>query len=443
MNKYLLIPALLLSVSVAACSNGWFGDKKEKPPLKGDRVSVLDYEKDLRPEGAPEEAAPFSAGDSWQNDTWPQAGGYPSHSMQNLALTSKQPQKVWSSDIGEGSRSRLPLTAQPVVAGQSIFTLDTDASLSAFNTENGNKRWSVDVRDPEEEDPVISGGIAVDAGTVYVTAGYDELVAVDAQNGAVKWRAKLTSPSRAAPTVIGGRVFVTTLNNSVLSLDATNGAVQWEFSGLGQSTTLVGAASPAATSDLVVPVFSSGEIYALRSVNGSVAWSDNLASSLKLGGMTTLSDIRGLPVIDDNVVYAISFGGKTAAIDIRTGARVWQKDISGAKTPWVSGNRLFLISSDGQIVSLDKDKGTVIWVSQLARFKNKEEKTGPIFWTGPIMAGGRLLAFSTHGRVAEVNPETGTLVREWDSGKSMAVAPVIAGATLYILGEDGDLVAYR
>jgi outer membrane protein assembly factor BamB len=442
MKRALLISSLLLSVSVGACSDGFFGGEKEKAPLAGTRVSVLDYEKDLRPDEDAASAAPFASSDQFQNDIWPQAGGYPGHAMQNLALSSNQLQKVWSADIGEGSRSRLPLTAQPVLSGKSIFTLDTDAHLSAFSTD-GQKRWSVDVRDITEKDPVISGGIAADGGFVYVTAGYDELLCVDSQKGDIKWRAKLTSPSRAAPTVIGGRVFVTTLSNSVLALNASDGKVEWEFAGIGQGTGLIGAASPAATTELVVPAFSSGEIYALRSGNGTVAWSDNLSNSLRLGGMTALSDIRGLPVIDENVVYAISFGGKFAAIDLNTGARLWQKDIAGAKTPWVSGNRLFVISSESQIVSLDKKTGAVLWVSQLARFKDKEDKTGPIVWTGPLMAGNRLMAFSSDGRVAEIDAEKGTLIREWNSGKDVRISPIIAGGTLYILGEDGDLVAYR
>lgn len=442
MKRHILIYALFLSAGLAACDTGWLGDDKERPPLPGERISVLDFGKDLRPEETGSIAS-FAAGDMWQNDTWPQAGGYPSHAMQNLALSTKQLQKIWTASIGQGTRSKLPLTAQPVVAGKSIFTLDTDATLSAFNTDDGKKRWSLDVRDPNEEDPVISGGISIADGFVYVTAGYDEIVSVDAAKGEIKWRAKLSSPSRAAPTVIGNRVFVTTLGNSILALDTSNGSVLWEFSGMGQNTGLIGAASPAATADMVIPAFSSGEVYALRAGNGSVAWSDNLASTLRLGGLGALSDIRGLPVIDNNVVYAISFGGKFAAIDMLTGARIWQKEISGAKTPWVAGNRIFLISSESQIIGIDKESGTVLWVSQLARFKDKEEKTGPIIWNGPIMGGGRLMAFSSDGRIAEIDPEKGTLIREWNNGEDMRVSPLIAGGILYVLAEDGTLIAYK
>lgn len=436
-----LASLLLVTVSLTACGSGsWFGEP-EKPPLAGDRISVLDYERDLRPEEDAKITA-FQTPAVEQNASWPQAGGQPNHAMHNLALGANL-KKVWSSSIGDGSRSKLPLTAQPIVLGKSIFALDTSAHLSSYSTDDGKRRWSVDVRDEKDEDDVISGGIAGDGDTVFVTSGYDEVVAVDAVQGKVKWRAPLNSPSRAAPSVADGRVFVTTLNNTMLALDAADGKVLWEFAGMGQNAGLVGAASPAIDGEFVVPAFSSGEIYALRASNGNVAWSDNLANSLRLGGLTALSDIRGLPVVEDNIAYAVSFGGKMAAIDMRTGSRVWQRDIASARTPWVSGNRVFLISTNGQIVSLNKDDGSVVWVSQLARFKDKEEKTGPIFWTGPLLAGDRLLAFSSDGRIAEINPDQGTLIKEWNTGDDVRISPVIAGGTLYILSEDGSLTAYR
>lgn len=441
MKHALVTSALISTLLVSACGN-IFGEKDDKPPLPGERISVLDFEKDLRPEEAAA-SKPTALPEMRQNAEWPQAGGYPDHAMHNVALTTKQPQKIWSASIGRGARKNLPLTTQPVLIGQSIFALDTEAKLSSFDTATGQRRWSVDVGDPIEDDAVISGGIAADKAVIYVTAGYDELVAVNAQDGKILWRSKLTAPSRAAPTVSQGRVFVTTLSNSLIALDAASGTVLWEFSGLGQSTGLVGAASPAASGDLVVPAFSSGELYALRAGNGSVTWSDNLAGTLRLGGLSALSDIRGLPAIVDGTVYAISFGGKMAAIDLATGSRLWQRDISGAKTPWVAGNRIFLISSDSQIMSLDRATGAVVWISQLARYKDSKDKSDPIIWTGPLMAGGRLIAFSSDGRIAEIDPAKGTLIREWHNGDKMAVSPIIAGGVLYILADDGTLTAYK
>ncbi len=441
-QRSLILTALLLSLGISSCSGGgWFGEP-EKPPLPGERKDVLDFEKGLTPDTDATNTG-LLIGDVQTNDSWQQNGGSASHDMQNLALNVEKLKKIWGADIGDGSRSNLPLTAQPVVAGNSIFTLDTNSNLSAFDTASGKRRWTTNVRDEKEEDPVISGGFAYDSGFIYVTAGYDELLCVDAQKGDIKWRSKLSAPSRAAPTVHDGRVFTTTLNNSILALNPSDGSVEWEFSGIASEKGLIGAASPAASNDLIVPAFSSGEIYALRTANGSVIWSDNLSNTLRLGGLGALSDIRGLPVIHKNVVYAVSYGGKMVAIDLVSGTRVWQKDIAGTKTPWVSGNRIYVVTAEQQVVSMDIATGAVLWVSQLARFKDVEDKTGPIIWNGPIMAQNRLMAFSSDGRVAEIDPEKGTLIRQWDTDNDIRISPVIAGRTLYLLTEDGALLAYR
>ena len=114
----------------------------------------------------------------------------------------------------------------------------------------------------------------------------------------------------------------------------------WEYQGISEMTGLTGTASPAADSDIVVPAFSSGEIYALRIENGSVAWSDNLSPIRRYSGMDDLVEIRGLPVIAREVVIAISFGGRMVAIDEVSGQRGWQRDVGSAEMPWSAENKL-------------------------------------------------------------------------------------------------------
>src|SRR5690606_29173854 len=149
--------------------------------------------------------------------------------------------------------------------------------------------------------------------------GYDEILALNPETGAVIWRKDIPVPARAAPTVLDDRIFVTTLDNRLMALNAADGEVLWEYTGISESAGLVGAASPAAGREIVVPAFSSGEVLALRVENGALAWSENLSAFGALAGrLGSLSDIRGLPVIDKGLVIAVSFGGRLAAIDERT-----------------------------------------------------------------------------------------------------------------------------
>lgn len=430
-HKFLLTG--LMALSLTACS-----DKDEKP-LEGERVSVLELQQNLEPDDPVLESQGLIAPAEWTNEFWPQMGGYPNHSMQNLALPAGPLKKLWSADIGDGSSKKIPLITQPVLVDGRIYTLDTESELSAFDVTNGKKIWHKDISAEDDDDDVIGGGIASSAGMLFVTNGYNEVLALNPNNGDIIWRKTIPAAARAAPTVLDNRIFVTTLDGRVFAMNATDGSILWDYTGITESAALVGAASPAANRDIVIPVFSSGEITALRIENGSVAWTDNLSAVRGFGGLATISDIKALPVIDKGLVIAISFNGRLAAIDERTGSRVWQREMSGDQTPWVAGNHIFVLTSNNELVALGRETGAIRWVASLPRFDDDTR----LNFTGPVLAGGRLIVAGTDGKVFEISPENGEILSQWNAGKTVTIPPIVAGGTLYILSEDGTLAAYR
>ncbi len=442
LKQTFLIIGLAFILTSCSTVDGMFGGD-DGPPMEGERISVLELTQSLEPEDPVLEEQGLVAPDPWRNEFWPQVGGYPNHSMQHLELGQGPLTEVWTADIGDGSSDELPLTAQPIVVDGRIFTLDTDSKLSAFQITDGKRLWERDVEAPNEDDPVISGGMAFSDGRLYVTNGFNELLAINPVNGKFYWRKKIAAPSRAAPTIMSGRVFISTLDNRLLAMSAEDGTLLWEHNGLSETAGLLGAASPAANNEIVVPVFSSGEITALRVANGSVAWSDNLSNLRRFGGLAGLADIKGLPVIDKGLVIAISFSGRLVAIDERTGVRVWQREIGGAETPWVAGNHIFVLSNDNQLIALGRENGVIRWVVDLPRYEDPESKDDPIVWTGPIFAGDRLILAGTGGRIIEVTANKGIVSQQWSVDRTVAIPPVISGGTLYILAEDGTLSAFR
>ena len=431
----------LAAVALQGCSVvDMFSGDGDKVRLEGERVSILELEKKLKPDA---EAEAYATPNSWRNEFWPQAGGYPNHAMQNLSIGDLPLTKLWSVDIGQGSTNALPLTSQPIVVNGKVYTLDTDSVLSAFDVESGGKVWDKNVGDKNEDDPVIGGGVAYSRGTLYITNGYSEIQARNPETGDLVWRVKLPAPARSAPSIMNDRVFVSTLDNRLLALSPDDGRVFWEYAGISESAGLVGAASPAVSRDVVIPAFSSGELFALRVENGTVAWAENLTTFRNIGGLGAISDIRGLPVIDKGLVFAASFGGRLVAIDERTGARVWERQIGSARTPWIAGDRLFVLSTENELVSLDAKTGNIFWVEQLPRYKDPKDRDDPVFWTGPIMAAGNLVLASTTGNVVHINPETGRVVEQWAMKRAVHLPLVVAGETLYMLSEDGTLMAFR
>ena len=233
------------------------------------------------------------------------------------------------------------------------------------------------------------------------------------------------------------------MNNKTVAYDASNGELLWQHSGLTGGTSILGASTPAIDKDAVITAYTSGEIYALRIENGQELWGENLSPIAKAAGASGLSDIRALPVIDKNIVYTVSNANRLAAIDMRTGTSIWQASIGSSTTPWVSGNRIYVIGSQNTLIALDNQNGNVMWQTALARFEDPEDREGIITWQGPVLAGNRLIAFSSNGKAQEFNPIDGTVIRSWKSNGDVMLPPAVANRTLYTLSENGTLSAWN
>ncbi len=443
-NKTHLFVFALLSLGACSTISDMFVSADETPALEGERISVLDLQKTLKVDTTLKESDAVLIPQEWRNPAWPQAGGLPNHSMQNLSFSKNTPTKIWKAKAGHGSRDDLPLNAQPIAAEGMVYVLDTKTKLHAFNAKNGKKIWSQDVGSEKEKDDVITGGIAYAHGELFVTNGYDEALALSPKDGSIIWRKSLPSPSRAAPSILSGRVYISTIDSRLIALDATDGTSLWEYRGTGETAGLLGAASPTVNQNTVVTVFSSGEITALRVENGSVAWSDNLSSFRSpTGGLENISDITAMPIMSQGLVIAMSYNGRIAAIDERTGARVWQHEIGGTRTPWIAGNTLYVLSTENQLIGINIVDGAILWITQLERFKDEKHMEDPIQWSAPIMAGSRLILTSSHGYMVEVNPRNGEIIQKTKTRTNVRLTPIVANSTLYTLTENGQLIAYR
>ncbi len=70
----------------------------------------------------------------------------------------------------------------------------------------------------------FGGGIAADAGKLFVATGYGTIIALDAGTGQPVWNKKLNIPIREAPTAADGRVFVVNSESELYCLKATDGS---------------------------------------------------------------------------------------------------------------------------------------------------------------------------------------------------------------------------
>ena len=193
----------------------------------------------------------------------------------------------------------------------------------------------------------------------------------------------------------------------------------------------------------MVAPFSSGEIVAFLADSGRAVWNETLVQQTRLTALASLNDIAGSPVIDRGLVFVVSHGGRLAAIDIRSGQVAWETSIASLQMPWVAGDFIYVVSVDGELACISRNEGGIIWVTQLERYKKQKKRKGRITWAGPVLAGDHLILVSSEGEIAKVSPITGEVVAKEKIGGSSVISPVVANEKIYVLTEEGKLIAMR
>lgn len=436
--------ALCLAGLVAACGDGgWFGGKEEEK-LPGERINILDL-------GAAIEPDPDAAGLTPRlppptNGDWPQPYGGARHDAGHRALA-ERPTLAWQISIGEGGdEEERRIVYPPVVAGGAIYTLDAGGNVAAWSADGGRPLWRVDPT-PEEEEDGFGGGVAYADGAVYYAAGFAQVVALDAATGDERWRARLPTPSRAAPSVDGGRVFAITVDNRLIALDAETGRTLWAFEAPPATAALLGGSTPAAADGAVIAATTTGELIAFRAANGRVTWDDSLTAVRRVGVAEAIPAVRAPPVIAGGQVIAVGAAGFVAGIDFATGGRLWDRAIGGAEPPIVAGDFVYLVTDQGQIAALTRRDGKVVWSQDMRNAAGDISPTDANsylrVYAGPIAAGGRLIVVRGDGHLLFFRPEDGALDHRIQLPGQTVLAPVVANGVMYVLTEAGALLAYR
>jgi outer membrane protein assembly factor BamB len=396
------------------------------------------------PDAPVNRAAPIGLPAPRANADWTHRNGSPTHRIVHPAL-SAAPQRAWSANIGAGNSRRARITADPVVAGGRVFTLDAIATVSATST-SGAPLWRHDLTPAFDREGNASGGaLAYGAGRLFVSSGFGTLTALDPETGAEIWTQRLDAVATGAPTVVGDLVYLSARDSRAWAIRSDNGRIEWQLPGTPSPSVMQGGAGPAVTDRLAIFPFGSGELVAALRQGGIRVWGATVAGQRRGRVYATVSDITGDPVIEGDVLYVGNQSGRVVALRAANGERLWTAR-EGAYSPvWPEGGSLFLISDQAELVRLDAETGERIWGVELpyyeARRLRRLKAVAAHF--GPVVAGGRVWVASDDGRLRGFEPVSGAFVYEAEIPGGAASNPAVAAGVLYVVSGNGQLHAFR
>lgn len=228
-------------------------------------------------------------------------------------------------------------------------------------------------------------------------ASVDGLVALNAADGAERWRLALGALA-APPTWREGWLIAGLAEGTVVAIRATDGAVLWRRS--------VGRLSAAPTIDgdrLFLPL-DAGRVSAAALVDGAEQWTRPLGGA---PGPVLPDGDRIFVGARDNFFYCLDATDGDLRWRWRTGA-----DVVGAAA--LDEERVYFVSLDNVLRALDRSNGAQRWRRPLA--------LRPL--EGPHYAGGRLIVSGLSASVPMFAARDGAPAGDWSAAAELG-APVV------------------
>jgi outer membrane protein assembly factor BamB len=219
--------------------------------------------------------------------------------------------------------------------------------------------WKFQTADRRTEvEPQEFAGSAVYADTIYTGSQSGWLYALRASNGAVRWR-KEVGAVVSTPVVIGGVLLVGTADGTLLALDSQTGAEKWRYQGRGPIEQ-----APAPAGDVIVFSNEADQVVAVDAMSGKFKWQYKGETPEEY----TLRGHAGVTV-DNDLVYTGFSNGTLVALRKDTGSVAWSTSLKADAdrfmdvdaTPIVVGDRVYASSSSGGVYAMDKTTGLIRW----------------------------------------------------------------------------------
>jgi outer membrane protein assembly factor BamB len=276
------------------------------------------------------------------------------------------------------------------------------------------------------------------ADRVYIGSDSGMFFALRALTGAVIWKKQLGAVG-SAPLISAGMLYVGTSDGTLIALDMQTGIEKWRYAGRG-----VIAQTPTATGDLIVFANEADQVVALDSATGRFKWQYKTETPDEF----TLRGHAGV-ASDGELLYTGFSNGTLVALRRDTGSVAWSTSLTGEATkfvdvdatPLVMGDRVYVSSSSGGVFAVDKLTGLVRWRVPFWDAAMPSESGN----VGGIVSDGKTIYVSVADLGTYAIDLSGNVI--WRVGAKDGgepAAPVIYGDLLiYTLAEDGMFLANR
>lgn len=319
-------------------------------------------------------------------------------------------------------------------------TVDGNLVLVGYSGVHGlvavDRRDGHEVGRYEAGGPVVSAAVVVGDRVYFTDAAGSTWCYPSGRPGAEPlWHHYSGAPIVSSPVVADGTVYISNVGDQVYALDAGTGDLRWRFEhrldvARTSSLELLGAPRPAVQGDTVYAGFSDGFLVAIDRAAGTERWNASV-------GEGTYPDLIAPALAWDGSLLVAGFDRPLVSLDPATRAARWRIDAGTAAAMTADGARVYVGGSDGVLRAVDRVTGELAWTWDSA-------SSGPL--AQPVVTPVGVMVAAGEGGVTLLDPATGKETWRMDPGVTMngvSAAPAVVGRDVYVLSNAGVLYALR
>jgi len=324
-----------------------------------------------------------------------------------------------SLDIGAGITPRWQFKAEeeirstPTVSGKQVFVTVYDNNLYALDADTGQLKWKYPADDVIASSPVVS-----EPENLVVFGSKDRsLYAVDTRTGRIRWTFQAEAPIYSTPNIQHGHVFVGSDDGRLYAIRVNTGRKAWEASNHDPVR-----CRPAVMEDRIIYGTMGGDLIAVD-LSGQMKWR-----------FTSRKGIISSPLIQNGLAIFGSLDGNVYAVDAETSWSVWKFNTNNAvvSSPCFGEDKVYVGSGSGELFAIDLD-GREKW-----RF-DTESKIA----SSPIYADGFVYLGANNNKVYCIEAKSGVERWSYETDGIVPGSPTIHDGIVYIGSADHHLYAFK
>jgi len=449
MNKKNNFFFFLIFITILGCSFDdktgiWGGGKKERQriaDLEKRQNEIIEVEKIYSSEKSYSNEVNLSEKISLtnpkKNSSWLMSNLNYQNSKGNIFLSGTE-NIFLKKKIGKNKFSLLGIMSSPLLSKNNILFSDNTGTVFNVN-EFGKINWKKNIYGKIYKKIYKNLVISVYKNNIYVADNIGFIYSISLNTGKLNWIKNHGIPLKSNIKVFKEKIFVINQDNRLLCFNTVDGSKIWDIRSISSFIKLQNFLS-LATSDQenIIAINSSGDLFKAKANNGDVIWSLNVSGSMNLDS-TDFFKTSGIVVEKNDIIFSAGFS--IFSVNLKDGTLNWEQNISSADTPIIDKNKIFVVTSNGHFVILNKDSGKIISSKNILKILKKKKRLTKI--SGFIMGSGKVYSTTTNGYLIASSASSGQVEYFKKIKDPIISSPIINNGKLYILTKDFRIFGFN